>query len=449
MTDTNTAPENGASPAAQLGERLRSLRIRHNLSLSDVSDRLQIRSHVLSDMENGNFSHLKEGECLAYARYMGIDLAEVRAILAQSKSHAADDENSRMRLIRTGVGIGALAVIAVGLALLIASGGSGSKPEAEQALVAEPGAGSTDSQEGEELNLTEIKKNSTAANLPEPPKAEDPLPVSPSDESLSLSGSDPEEGGSVLLPEETPLEIIPESPVESGVITFDEELKAAGNIPDGPSMLPDPDRRTAGREKAGDTARKDNAAGKNPNAGYGMRKPEIVNNTAAPSHTRPDTAKKNDAKKQGTSGAPATAPASRKPLKAGEVRSLADEMGLKKTPAAGKGTAPAKQQVQNSKPDPKAPAKAAPAQKAVPANQKTGPRNLNGVKPAAPTPAAKPGKQPALKAGEVRSLASEGAKSAAKPAPAAANVKVRQVSGNGRVYDPEEVRRKADQVMKN
>ncbi len=447
MTDTNTAPENGASPAVQLGEKLRSLRIRHNLSLIDVSDRLQIRSHVLSDMESGNFSHLKEGECLAYARYMGIDLAEVRAILAQSKSQAADDESSRMRMIRTGVGIGALSVIAVGLALLIASGGSDGKPEAEQALIAEPDSGSSGSQEGEELNLTEIKKNSAVSNLPEPPKEPDPLPVSPADESLSLSGSDPDEGGSVLLPEETPPEIIPENPVESGVITFDEELKAAGNIPESPAMLPDPDGRTAGREKPGDNAKKDNAAGKNPNAGYGMRKPEIVNNTAAPSHTRPDTAKKNDAKKPGTSGAPAAAPASRKPLKAGEVRSLADEMGLKKTPAAGKGTAPAKQH--NNKPDPKASAKTAPSQKAAPANQKIGPRNLNGAKTGAPAPAAKPGKQPALKAGEVRSLASEGAKPAARPAPAAANVKVRQVSGNGRVYDPEEVRRKADQVMKN
>lgn len=440
MTDTNTAPENGASPAVQLGEKLRSLRIRHNLSLIDVSDRLQIRSHVLSDMESGNFSHLKEGECLAYARYMGIDLAEVRAILAQSKSQAADDESSRMRMIRTGVGIGALSVIAVGLALLIASGGSDGKPEAEQALIAEPGSGSSGSQEGEELNLTEIKKNSAVSNLPEPPKEPDPLPVSPADESLSLSGSDPDEGGSVLLPEETPLEIIPENPVESGVITFDEELKAAGNIPESPAMLPEPDRRTAG-----DTARKDNAAGKNPNAGYGMRKTDNANNTAASAHTRPDTAKKNDAgkKKPEASGTPAAAPASRKPLKAGEVRSLADEMGIKKTPA------PAKQQTQNSKVDPKAPAKTAPAQKTVPASQKTGPRNLNGGKSAAPAPAAKPGKQPALKAGEVRSLASEGAKPAIRPAPAAANVKVRQVSGNGRVYDPEEVRRKADQVMKN
>ena len=220
---------------------------------------------------------------------------------------------------------------------------------------------------------------------------------------MSLSGSDPDEGGSVLLPEETPLEIIPESPAESGVITFDEELKAAGNIPEGPSMLPDLDRRTAGREKPGDTARKDNAAGKNPNAGYGMRKPEIVNNTAAPSHTRPDTAKKNDARKPGTSGAPAAAPASRKPLKAGEVRSLADEMGLKKTPAAGKGTAPAKQQVQNSKPDPKAP-----SQKAAPANQKTGPRNLNGAKPGAPAPAAKPGKQPKALCEQTREFVSHG-----------------------------------------
>ena len=113
MTDTNIEPESGASPAANLGARLRALRIRHNLSLIDVSDKLKIRSHVLNDMENGNFRHLKEGECLAYARYMGIDLAEVRAILAAGGSSGASDDGSRLRSIRTGIGIGALAVIAV------------------------------------------------------------------------------------------------------------------------------------------------------------------------------------------------------------------------------------------------------------------------------------------------------------------------------------------------
>ena len=440
MTDTNIEPESGASPAANLGARLRALRIRHNLSLIDVSDKLKIRSHVLNDMENGNFRHLKEGECLAYARYMGIDLAEVRAILAAGGSSGASDDGSRLRSIRTGIGIGALAVIAVGVVLLIASGGSDSKPEAEKALVSEPlRNGSEVLPAGEELNLSEISKGRDTAVLPEAPAVNDPeppviepVPVEITDDPL-LSGVQPGDEPPLVLPApETPETVIPAAGPESGVITFDEELKAAGNLPDSPAMTPPSKKESSGKELSG----KEN---RNPNAGYASRKPASQQNSGNPAHTRPASGKTGARQEPPKKPAPVQT-TSRKPLRAGEVRSLADEMGVKKTAAPAKPAAPnGKTQAPKPAKAPEKPAKTAPG---------TGPRNLNS-RPAGSAPSSRKGQPAALRSGEVRSLAAEQGRTTAPAGTTASAVKVRQVSGNGRVYDPDEVRRKADLVMKN
>ena len=155
----------------------------------------------------------------------------------------------------------------------------------------------------------------------------------------------------------------------------------------------------------------------------------------------------------------------RKPLKAGEVRSLADEMGLKKTPAPANAPSPAKAPAPAGKPAVKSPKDAGKPGSVAPRAE---PRNLNGGSGRS-APGASGGKPAALRAGEVRSLAMEqgrtpapAAKSAASEKTGAGNaegrkaegrnaegIKVRQISGNGRVYDPDEVRRKADLVMKN
>lgn len=460
MTDTNIETENGTSPAVKLGEKLRTLRVRHNLSLIDVSDKLKIRSHVLNDMENGNFTHLKEGECLAYARYMGIDLSEVRAVLAEGGSSGGADDGSRMSSIRTGIGIGALAVIAVGVVLLISSGGSDGKPEAEQALVSEPLRNGTGVlSEGEELNLSEI--GSEHAALPDVPEANGPQPQAIEPVPVEIV-DEPGPSGVQIIEEPVTDSVLPEIPdeviiadvPESGVITFDEELKAAGNLPDAPVMTPPPGKETQKKE----SPKKDLSGreGRNPNAGYATGKPRPSHNSGNPVSSGSSSGKPVAKKETPVKPAPVQA---RKPLKAGEVRSLADEMGLKKTPAPAKAPAPAGKPAVKSPKDAGKPGSVAP---------RAEPRNLNGGSGRS-APGASGGKPAALRAGEVRSLAMEqgrtpapAAKSAASEKTGAGNaegrkaegrnaegIKVRQISGNGRVYDPDEVRRKADLVMKN
>ena len=64
----------GSEAAQLLGNMYREARERNNVSLTTASEQLNIRSYLLNDMEKGRFGHLKLGDCLAYAKYLSVDI---------------------------------------------------------------------------------------------------------------------------------------------------------------------------------------------------------------------------------------------------------------------------------------------------------------------------------------------------------------------------------------
>ena len=71
---------NNNAEFSELGELFSSTRKKNSLSLHEVSEKLSIRSTILNDIEHGKFAHLKEGDCAAYAKYLGIDFERVKAV---------------------------------------------------------------------------------------------------------------------------------------------------------------------------------------------------------------------------------------------------------------------------------------------------------------------------------------------------------------------------------
>ncbi len=92
-----------SSKALKLGRQYNALREQNNLTLSQVSSSLDIRSVLLNDMEKGRFAHLNIGECLAYAKFLGIDLNEVYDVFAELKGGEATstkpDNANKLKLI--------------------------------------------------------------------------------------------------------------------------------------------------------------------------------------------------------------------------------------------------------------------------------------------------------------------------------------------------------------
>ncbi len=92
-----------SSKALKLGRQYNALREQNNLTLSQVSSSLDIRSVLLNDMEKGRFAHLNIGECLAYAKFLGIDLNEVYDVFAELKGGEATstkpDNGNKLKLI--------------------------------------------------------------------------------------------------------------------------------------------------------------------------------------------------------------------------------------------------------------------------------------------------------------------------------------------------------------
>lgn len=100
--------------AASLGRQYKAIREEHNLSLTQVSARLEIRSVILNDMEKGNFAHLRRGDCLAYAKFLEMDLNEVNRIFDALKLVKPQEESTTSKnKVYIGAGICALLAILI------------------------------------------------------------------------------------------------------------------------------------------------------------------------------------------------------------------------------------------------------------------------------------------------------------------------------------------------
>lgn len=120
--------EQANQKAEALGKQLHDLREQYNLTLSQVSFTLEIRSVLLNDMEKGRFSHLNRWDCMAYAKYLGMNLKEVEAVLNEVKVVDIAPNTSTSNKLKV---IGAITcVIVVGVVLICAFSASSNNDQA-------------------------------------------------------------------------------------------------------------------------------------------------------------------------------------------------------------------------------------------------------------------------------------------------------------------------------
>lgn len=107
--------------AIKLGEQLRSIRESKGLSLMQITEKLDIRSYLLNDMEKGRFAHLRLGDCLAYAKLLGVNADLVKSVHALVLQHKANTDSAASKL---KLYVGALVMVAsvLILCLLLAKG---------------------------------------------------------------------------------------------------------------------------------------------------------------------------------------------------------------------------------------------------------------------------------------------------------------------------------------
>ncbi len=97
---SKVATPNSKLDAVAFGEHLRKLRENKGISLMQVTEQLQIRSYLLNDMEKGRFAHLRLGDCLAYAKLLGADLKVVKSIheISVASKEKEKTQNSKFKL---------------------------------------------------------------------------------------------------------------------------------------------------------------------------------------------------------------------------------------------------------------------------------------------------------------------------------------------------------------
>lgn len=121
--------KNVIEEAKEFGELLRKTRESNNLTLSKISEDLEIRSYLLNDMEKGRFAHIKQGDCQAYAKYLGLNINQAKLIREQVLA-CGNSENSYGNVGRSSVyiGVGILVTIAIILVVGMSTCSRSSKP---------------------------------------------------------------------------------------------------------------------------------------------------------------------------------------------------------------------------------------------------------------------------------------------------------------------------------
>jgi cytoskeletal protein RodZ len=113
---------NNNAEFSELGELFSSTRKKNGLSLREVSEKLSIRSTILNDIEHGKFAHLKEGDCAAYAKYLGIDFDRVKAVRnLQIEIARLKGDGSGYSAVKIAIGMVTITLIIVVIMFLFCS----------------------------------------------------------------------------------------------------------------------------------------------------------------------------------------------------------------------------------------------------------------------------------------------------------------------------------------
>ncbi len=447
--------------AIKLGEQLRSIRESKGLSLMQITEQLDIRSYLLNDMEKGRFAHLRLGDCLAYAKLLGVNADLVKSVHALVLQHKANNDSAASKL-KLYVGAGVMVASVLILCLLLAKGndaapsGDGlieveNTPSATlEPLTTAPSPASVvesnlvlEEQSDASVNDTQAPANQLE-NLNEaynqeatlPASNEAPNSVNPNSATLdatnSVNGNEAIEleDNASAKPElqEAPNEV-QNNGVANGTRALDANFGATATKNPNLNQNPNEVLSTTPANESGvvivapatqDVAMKNEDA--SPKVTQTTQAPKVTtqNKTTLKSEAKteaPKTTTKKAVSKKATNTKKSTQTATQvktqtsnsKPLALGEVRSLADELGIKpKTTNAPNKTTASKSAVSvaNAKPKATSSITATVAPKAVSTNTKVEPTSTTSkggpkvVSPAMNT-------NTTLKAGEIRPLSKE------------------------------------------
>lgn len=447
--------------AIKLGEQLRSIRESKGLSLMQITEQLDIRSYLLNDMEKGRFAHLRLGDCLAYAKLLGVNADLVKGVHALVLQHKANNDSAASKL-KLYVGAGVMVASVLILCLLLAKGNDAAPsgdglieventpsasleplttapspaPVVESNLVLEEQSDASVNDTQAPANQLENLNEAYNQEATLPASNEAPNSVNPNSATLdatnSVSGNEAIEleDNASAKPElqEAPNEV-QNNGVANGTRALDANFGATATKNPNLNQNPNEVLSTTPANESGvvivapatqDVAMKNEDA--SPKVTQTTQAPKVTtqNKTTLKSEAKteaPKTTTKKAVSKKATNTKKSTQTATQvktqtsnsKPLALGEVRSLADELGIKpKTTNAPNKTTASKSAVSvaNAKPKATSSITATVAPKAVSTNTKVEPTSTTSkggpkvVSPAMNT-------NTTLKAGEIRPLSKE------------------------------------------
>ena len=447
--------------AIKLGEQLRSIRESKGLSLMQITEQLDIRSYLLNDMEKGRFAHLRLGDCLAYAKLLGVNADLVKGVHALVLQHKANNDSAASKL-KLYVGAGVMVASVLILCLLLAKGNDAAPsgdglieventpsasleplttapspaPVVESNLVLEEQSDASVNDTQAPANQLENLNEAYNQEATLPASNEAPNSVNPNSATLdatnSVNGNEAIEleDNASAKPElqEAPNEV-QNNGVANGTRALDANFGATATKNPNLNQNPNEVLSTTPANESGvvivapatqDVAMKNEDA--SPKVTQTTQAPKVTtqNKTTLKSEAKteaPKTTTKKAVSKKATNTKKSTQTATQvktqtsnsKPLALGEVRSLADELGIKpKTTNAPNKTTASKSAVSvaNAKPKATSSITATVAPKAVSNNTKVEPTSTTSkggpkvVSPAMNT-------NTTLKAGEIRPLSKE------------------------------------------
>lgn len=447
--------------AIKLGEQLRSIRESKGLSLMQITEQLDIRSYLLNDMEKGRFAYLRLGDCLAYAKLLGVNADLVKGVHALVLQHKANNDSAASKL-KLYVGAGVMVASVLILCLLLAKGNDAAPsgdglieventpsasleplttapspaPVVESNLVLEEQSDASVNDTQAPANQLENLNEAYNQEATLPASNEAPNSVNPNSATLdatnSVNGNEAIEleDNASAKPElqEAPNEV-QNNGVANGTRALDANFGATATKNPNLNQNPNEVLSTTPANESGvvivapatqDVAMKNEDA--SPKVTQTTQAPKVItqNKTTLKSEAKteaPKTTTKKAVSKKATNTKKSTQTATQvktqtsnsKPLALGEVRSLADELGIKpKTTNAPNKTTASKSAVSvaNAKPKATSSITATVAPKAASTNTKVEPTSTTSkggpkvVSPAMNT-------NTTLKAGEIRPLSKE------------------------------------------
>lgn len=387
--------------AQSLGNQFKANREQHNLSLNEVSTKLNIRSVLLNDMEKGRFLHLKRGDCMAYAKFLDMDFKEVSDII-EGLEQANISTNASSQRIKVYIG----AATAIVIALLVVVGLSISVKNSEDKTRVINDAPIVE-------NSTEVNSGEELLELKEQTSEDETKPIVEVTETQNIKDEKPVEDNFVATsntisePNTATVDAITENKVSSGV----EIVNIDASIPESSSQNTEvavkDEAKAQTTEKATEAVKpkveeKLDVVNKTAN-----EKPAAIKETPKAKNNTPVQVKKNDSVKTvNKPQAPKVSNEAKKTtnLKVGQVVSLGS----------------------SSKATEVKPNKAKPTVKEVKTSVVK--NNVGSVAP--------------LKSGEIRSLVSS-----KDQAPTVSSSKTSQNMVSPKILNKEEIKQKADQVV--